>query len=107
MMILKDKPKKMIDLGDTLGISYASMTNLKDRLLELGLVETVAYPKDRRCCFIKLSETGSKMLEELFKAQITELQITDFHNSITDDNMLYRGKGSLLFALEQFLASKQ
>ncbi len=57
LLILRDGPQKMKELVDLLGISYASMTGLKDKLFDNGWIEIVPN-EDRRCCFVRLTEKG-------------------------------------------------
>jgi len=55
----------MSHLADVLNVSLSSATGLVDRIAERGYVERIRPPEDRRVVRIRLTDEGSRMLEEI------------------------------------------
>ncbi|MDI6601803.1 MAG: MarR family transcriptional regulator [Thermoanaerobacteraceae bacterium] len=63
-IIKKSQPCKMSELGDNIHVSYGSTTVMVNKLVEMGLIERMDYPKDRRVIYIKLTESGASLIDE-------------------------------------------
>jgi DNA-binding MarR family transcriptional regulator len=57
-------PLRLNDLADRMGLSPPTASRSVDALHELGLVERVADPDDRRAIQIELTGAGKKLLAE-------------------------------------------
>ena len=57
-------PLRVNDLADRMGVSPPTASRSVDALHELGLVERVPDPRDRRALSIDLTATGKELLEE-------------------------------------------
>ena len=58
------EPLRLNDLADRMGVSAPTASRSVDALHELGLVERVPDPRDRRALRIDLTPSGRKLLEE-------------------------------------------
>jgi DNA-binding MarR family transcriptional regulator len=66
LMILTDTDGyPMNEIADLMIISKASVTSLVDSLEQKGLVERIANPNDRRSKTIKITEAGTKLIEDM------------------------------------------
>ena len=66
MMILsKNEPLTMSDIGKRLVIPKPNVTSLVERLLVLKLAEKLHDKKDRRKVFVSLTQKGIKLVNEL------------------------------------------
>jgi MarR family transcriptional regulator, organic hydroperoxide resistance regulator len=54
----------MSRLADVLGVSDSSATGLVDRLEERGYIERTRVPEDRRVVIVRVTDTGTRMLQE-------------------------------------------
>lgn len=68
---------KMSDLAEALTLSYASATNLINKLCDSGYVQRYDDPNDRRVVYVELSEKGKEITESFKK------QDSDFINEKT------------------------
>ena len=59
-------PLKMCDIAQKYLTSGANITGVVDRLEEKGLVQRVMETEDRRTYRIHLTETGSRLISEIF-----------------------------------------
>jgi DNA-binding MarR family transcriptional regulator len=57
-------PLRLSDLADRMGVSAPTASRSVDALHELGLVERVSDPQDRRALSIELTPAGKKLLSE-------------------------------------------
>jgi nitronate monooxygenase len=54
----------MSRLADLLGVSLSNASGLIDRLEERGYVERTRVPEDRRIVMVRITTTGSRLIEE-------------------------------------------
>ncbi|MBN1191413.1 MAG: MarR family transcriptional regulator [Dehalococcoidales bacterium] len=65
MILLEDRGKMhLAEIGERLFIAKAHMTQLVNKLVEMGLVERSLDPSDRRITNIFLTGTGRRILDE-------------------------------------------
>jgi DNA-binding MarR family transcriptional regulator len=64
---------KMSDLATFLALSYASATNLINRLVDAGLVTRYDDPDDRRVVIVELSEKGREITDSIRKKHLDKL----------------------------------
>ena len=64
-IITRVKDCKAKDIADILEISPAAATNMLERLYKNNLIERCRSAEDRRVVFIKLSQTGEEIFEEI------------------------------------------
>jgi DNA-binding MarR family transcriptional regulator len=64
---------KMSDLAIYLSLSYASATNLINRLVDAGLVTRYDDPDDRRVVIVELSSKGADITSSLRKKHLDKL----------------------------------
>lgn len=62
-------------LAEKLGITRATMTGLLDGLEQVGLVQRVSVPHDRRSVQIKLTEAGQTKLDAVMPDYYTRLRL--------------------------------
>ena|SRR5438034_381693 len=62
---LRDGPRTLGDLGQTIGISAASASRLVDRLERRRLVMRRRESEDRRCVHVYLAPAGERLLGEV------------------------------------------
>jgi DNA-binding MarR family transcriptional regulator len=55
----------MSRLADVLDVSLSNATGIVDRMEERGLIERVRVPDDRRVVLVRVTEVGSRMLDEV------------------------------------------
>lgn len=72
-IISKCGKQRMSDLAANLALSYASATNLINRLSESGLVNRYDDPEDRRVVIVELSEKGKELTESIRKKHLQEM----------------------------------
>jgi DNA-binding MarR family transcriptional regulator len=65
MIIAAEEPVSQHELSDRTGIDPSTMVARMDALDELGLVERVRSPHDRRTYAIRLSPAGATLLKQL------------------------------------------
>jgi DNA-binding MarR family transcriptional regulator len=61
-LIRRGEPMRMSELADALGIVRRSATSVVDDLEQLGLVERIADPADRRAVGVQLTDAGRTMM---------------------------------------------
>lgn len=61
---------KMSELADYLALSYASATNLINRLVDAGLISRYDDPDDRRVVIVELSEKGREITSSIRKKHL-------------------------------------
>jgi DNA-binding MarR family transcriptional regulator len=54
----------MSHLADVLGVSLSNATGLVDRMEERGFIERIRVPEDRRVVLVRVTETGTRMIQE-------------------------------------------
>jgi DNA-binding MarR family transcriptional regulator len=59
---LAGRPRRMIDLAQSLGIEKAALTGLVDRAERRGLVERATVPGDRRAVQVALTDDGGQAM---------------------------------------------
>jgi DNA-binding MarR family transcriptional regulator len=68
LMAQLDKTTDGLTLGELsrrMMVSNGNVTGLVERLVELGLVERVPHPTDRRAAFVRLTQTGRANFNEM------------------------------------------
>ncbi len=85
------------DLGQHLGVSSAAASQMLDRLVEVGLIERVEDPDDRRMKKVTLSEKGQRVLEESLLARLRWLEELD-------ENLTDQEKEQIISALRLMIA---
>lgn len=63
--ISKMEKVKMSDIADILALSYASATNLINKLSDAKLINRYYDPNDRRVVYVELSEKGKELTDKL------------------------------------------
>lgn len=63
--ISKMEKVKMSDIADILALSYASATNLINKLSQAKLINRYDDPQDRRVVYVELSEKGKELTDNL------------------------------------------
>jgi DNA-binding MarR family transcriptional regulator len=61
-LVRRGEPMRMSELADSLGIVRRSATSVVDDLEQLGLVERIADPVDRRAVGVQLTHMGRKVM---------------------------------------------
>ncbi len=56
---------KMSEVADVLALSYASATNLINKLSDSGFTERYDDPKDRRIVYVELTEKGKNLTDQI------------------------------------------
>jgi len=69
----KDKGLSQRELGNNLYVTAANITKLIDALEKEGLVLRMALPDDRRVNLVKITEKGSKLLDEIWPKHVTSI----------------------------------
>ena len=92
---------KMSDLAQFLSLSYASATNLVNKLCDDALVNRYDDPSDRRVVFVELSEKGREITSTLRNKDLNFFM--DKMNKITekDRKTLLEGISILVKMLEE------
>ena len=73
-IITRVKDCKAKDIADILEISPAAATNMLERLYKNNLIERCRSAEDRRVVFIKLSQTGEEIFEEINQKRLELLE---------------------------------
>jgi DNA-binding MarR family transcriptional regulator len=63
-LVRRGDPMRMSELAEALGIVRRSATSVVDDLEQLGLVERIADPADRRAVGVQLTESGRKVMAD-------------------------------------------
>ena len=89
-------PSRPSAIAAAVGVSAASATGVLDRLVEQGYIEREADAADRRAQLIRLSETGSRIVSDLYLSG--RQQLLDALNEMSDADLraLDRGLHALL-----------
>jgi DNA-binding MarR family transcriptional regulator len=64
-LISEERGIRMRELARRLGGSFSNATVLVDRLVERGLVERLAEPRDRRVVLVRVTGDGQRLIEQL------------------------------------------
>lgn len=64
-----DRRCAVTELGDELGVSGAAASQMVDKLVQLGMVERLEDPQDRRVRRLLLTEKGKKIVERSIEAR--------------------------------------
>ncbi len=65
LLISEEKGIRMRELARRMGGSFSNATVLVDRLVDRGLVERLAEPRDRRVVLVQATEEGQRLIERL------------------------------------------
>lgn len=84
-MLSKCGKQKMSELASNLALSYASATNLINRLSESGYVNRYDDPEDRRVVMVELSEKGNSIMTAVREKHINEM--TKRCNQLSKDEL--------------------
>ncbi len=82
---------KMSELAEHLALSYASATNLINRLSDAGLVNRYDDPTDRRVVVVELSPKGKELTDGIRKGHLAE--ITEKCANLSEDEKKTMIKG--------------
>jgi DNA-binding MarR family transcriptional regulator len=63
-LVRRGEPMRMSELAEALGIVRRSATSVVDDLEQLGLVERIADPADRRAVGVQLTDAGRKVMAD-------------------------------------------
>lgn len=65
---------RRVDVAESIGMSPSGVTRLLQPMEKLHIIEKETHPRDARVSFVKLSETGSVLLQEalLSVAEVAE-----------------------------------
>lgn len=66
--------QKMSELATNLALSYASATNLINRLSDSGFVNRYDDPDDRRVVMVELSEKGTEITDSIRKKYVDQMR---------------------------------
>lgn len=81
----KEKGLSQIEIGDRLIVTASNMTRLLDKLTKEGLIERTAQENDRRVNLIKITEKGSKMLDQAWPGYQKVIQ--EITNGLTKSDL--------------------
>ena len=95
-------------LAERLLLKHHSTVGLVDRLVEAGLVTRVTDPTDRRQVLVRVSQSGSRVLDDLAMAHRQELRslaprLTDSLEAILDSQTVDQQAGDLLTRGRRFI----
>ncbi|UCR90186.1 MarR family winged helix-turn-helix transcriptional regulator [Mycetocola spongiae] len=104
IIIIREGKATAQQLGDTLGITLATVSGIVDRLVEQGMVRRTADATDRRVRHLVPTESGQAVVRQLIVTE-PELRRTVFHlMSMEDLRALVQGVEALGRAM--FLADE-
>jgi MarR family 2-MHQ and catechol resistance regulon transcriptional repressor len=84
----KDKGLSQRELGNNLYVTAANITKLIDALEKEGLVLRQASPDDRRVNLVKITEKGSKLLDEIWPKHVASInKILDSFSASDKDRL--------------------
>jgi MarR family transcriptional regulator, 2-MHQ and catechol-resistance regulon repressor len=69
-----DRKLKMSDLANQVALTTGGITRVMDRMIEAGLLERVADPKDRRVQYAQLTRLGIDKLNAGLSVHVVDLQ---------------------------------
>lgn len=93
---------KMSDLADALTLSYASATNLINKLCDSGYVQRYDDPSDRRVVYVELSEKGKEITECLKKQDRDNISEKTKSYSEEDKKTLLKGLDLMIGLFEGY-----
>lgn len=76
LLIIDSKPDRVIqpsELSSVLGSSRTHVTRIADELVKQGWIERYSTEEDRRCLFLKLTESGINFLAKISPRQFANL----------------------------------
>jgi DNA-binding MarR family transcriptional regulator len=82
------------EVADHIGITRASASTMVDRLVQRGLVDRQEDPSERRHIMLKITPTGSNLLESMRNS--TRQTIADLLNKLTPEELNYISAGLVL-----------
>ncbi len=65
LLISEEEGIRMRELARRLGGSFSNATVLVDRLVDRGLVERMAYSRDRRVVLVRAADEGQQLIDQL------------------------------------------
>ncbi len=65
ILIYEEEGVRMRELARRLGGSFSNATVLVDRLVERGVVESMADSQDRRVVLVRVTRSGQQLVEQL------------------------------------------
>ena len=90
-VLSEEHTMRVAEIGKTLHVAKAQMTQLINKLVALNMVERHVDPKDRRAINITLTERGRQFMEEAKEAIIIDLQVMLADLNEQELNELYDG----------------
>lgn len=98
----KDKGLSQTELGNNLYVTAANITKLIDAVERDGLVLRMASSSDRRVNLIKITDKGSRLLDEIWPKHVSGInKILEKFSSVDKDKL-----GQLLQAFKQDMEEK-
>ena len=65
LRLAEEGPLKSSDLAQQLSVSFAGMTYLSDKLVELGLIERIRGGEDRRVVMLSITDKGRERIDTI------------------------------------------
>lgn len=93
---------KMSDLADALTLSYASATNLINKLCDSGYVERYDDPTDRRVVYVELSDKGKEITQNVLNSDRTFINEKTKSYSEEDKETLLKGLDLMIGLFEGY-----
>lgn len=90
-------------LGEKILVTGGNMTVILDNLEKQGYIERIKSPTDRRSLFIKLTERGKTLIEQVFPGH--KLFVAEIISVLTEDEQIVLG--SLLKKLGLSIKNKK
>jgi len=98
----KDKGLSQTEIGNNLYVTAANITKLIDAVERDGLVLRMASSSDRRVNLIKITDKGSRLLDEIWPKHVSGInEILEKFSSVDKDKL-----GQLLQAFKQDMEEK-
>ena len=77
LMVIKHQASKegisQVDIGAKLIVGEANIAKIANKLFEQGYITRKENPKDRRCNLLKITSKGSKLLDNVWKIYLKEV----------------------------------
>ncbi len=68
-----DEAMNPSELAEYLGVTRATISGLLDGLEKSGQIKRVNCPEDKRCCFVKITAKGMKLLDKISPEYFSKL----------------------------------
>lgn len=102
MEVARCKDRTINDMAQERGISKQAIQRTVDSLEKRALLQKVVHPSDRRARVLELTAAGQTMLQDIYRAELSELQaLLPEAGGIEADTMI-----SMLDRLERILLAR-